>query len=292
MTSTARLPSPATRALALLERAFRISPYFLIMASGGKDSNVLFPLVQKLQAKHPSVRVAACHWYLPVPGLDCVERPIHALRRRFADCPIFYVPHYTLPDHLWYPGGKRKLFAEINKRLPQGSFKYAEPFWGGGSIGVRLAGEGRLVQLVAGEACGPVRAFWEQLVGEGATFDAEMRQRGLVVGVIRHFRHVFHVGHDVVGIDDKNGPGKKAKFFDQRSVSLAEGSVTVIGNCLKVFDVRGLTETPLSEGKVHADDIGLNTGYSRNSLVKLFGFLFAHRGVQGRNRNKEPGFPL
>jgi hypothetical protein len=101
MTSTARLPSPATRALALLERAFRISPYFLIMASGGKDSNVLFPLVQKLQAKHPSVKLAACHWYLPVPGLDCVERPIHALRRRFKDCPIFYVPHYTLPDHLW-----------------------------------------------------------------------------------------------------------------------------------------------------------------------------------------------
>jgi hypothetical protein len=30
MTSTARLPSPATRALALLERAFRISPYLHI----------------------------------------------------------------------------------------------------------------------------------------------------------------------------------------------------------------------------------------------------------------------
>jgi DNA adenine methylase len=82
---------------------------------------------------------------------------------------------------LKYPGGKRKLFAEVEKRLPSGSFKYAEPFFGGGSIGVRLAGEGRLVQLVAGEACGPVRAFWEQLVGEGATFDAEMRQRGPLV---------------------------------------------------------------------------------------------------------------
>jgi len=70
-----------------------------------------------------------------------------------------------LTSPLKYPGGKRKLFAEINKRLPSGSFKYAEPFWGGGSIGVRLAGEGRLVQLVAGEACGPVRAFWEALAG-------------------------------------------------------------------------------------------------------------------------------
>ena len=101
MTSTARIPSPATRALALLERAFLISPYFMIMASGGKDSNVLFPLLEILQRRHPSVRAAACHWYLPVPGLDCVERPIHVLRRRLGDCPVFYVPHYTLPDHLW-----------------------------------------------------------------------------------------------------------------------------------------------------------------------------------------------
>lgn len=62
-----------------------------------------------------------------------------------------------------YPGGKRKLFAEINQRLPAGSFKYAEPFFGGGSIGLQLAGEGRLTRLVAGEACGPVRAFWEAL---------------------------------------------------------------------------------------------------------------------------------
>jgi DNA adenine methylase len=62
-----------------------------------------------------------------------------------------------------YPGGKRKLFAEINQRLPPGSFKYVEPFFGGGSIGLQLAGEGRLTRLVAGEACGPVRAFWEAL---------------------------------------------------------------------------------------------------------------------------------
>lgn len=74
-------------------------------------------------------------------------------------------PTDPLASPLKYPGGKRKLFGEVEKRLPRGSFKYAEPFWGGGSIGVRLAGEGRLVQLVAGEACGPVRAFWEALAG-------------------------------------------------------------------------------------------------------------------------------
>lgn len=83
-----------------------------------------------------------------------------------------------LTSPLKYPGGKRKLFDEVNQRLPQGSFKYAEPFWGGGSIGVRLAGEGRLVQLVAGEACGPVRAFWEALAGRlrNAAF-ADLLQR-------------------------------------------------------------------------------------------------------------------
>ena len=69
-----------------------------------------------------------------------------------------------LTSPLKYPGGKRKLFPEVERRLPAGRFKYAEPFWGGGSIGVRLAGEGRATQIVAGEACPPVRAFWEALV--------------------------------------------------------------------------------------------------------------------------------
>lgn len=68
-----------------------------------------------------------------------------------------------LTSPLKYPGGKRKLFPEVERRLPAGRFKYAEPFWGGGSIGVRLAGEGRATQIVAGEACPPVRAFWEAL---------------------------------------------------------------------------------------------------------------------------------
>jgi DNA adenine methylase len=81
-----------------------------------------------------------------------------------------------LTSPIKYPGGKRKLFAEVNRRLPQGSFKYAEPFWGGGSIGVRLAGEGRLVQLVAGEACGPVRAFWEALMSRPVELRAVLGQ--------------------------------------------------------------------------------------------------------------------
>lgn len=74
-----------------------------------------------------------------------------------------------------YPGGKRKLFAEINQRLPPGSFKYAEPFFGGGSIGLQLAGEGRLTRFVAGEACGPVRAFWEALANSKHVLEAHLR---------------------------------------------------------------------------------------------------------------------
>lgn len=74
-----------------------------------------------------------------------------------------------------YPGGKRKLFAEINQRLPPGSFKYAEPFFGGGSIGLQLAGEGRLTRLVAGEACEPVRAFWETLANSKHVLEAHLR---------------------------------------------------------------------------------------------------------------------
>ena len=74
-----------------------------------------------------------------------------------------------------YPGGKRKLFAEINQRLPPGSFKYAEPFFGGGSIGLQLAGEGRLTRFVAGEACGPVRAFWETLANSKHVLEAHLR---------------------------------------------------------------------------------------------------------------------
>lgn len=65
---------------------------------------------------------------------------------------------------LKYPGGKRKICDEIERRLPDGSFSLCEQFFGGGSLGLRLAGQGRLRKLVAGEACGPVRAFWDQLV--------------------------------------------------------------------------------------------------------------------------------
>jgi DNA adenine methylase len=63
-----------------------------------------------------------------------------------------------------YPGGKRQLVPGIRQRFPDDISLLCEPFFGGGSLGLRLAGEGRLRKLVTGEACGPVRAFWEQLL--------------------------------------------------------------------------------------------------------------------------------
>jgi hypothetical protein len=62
-----------------------------------------------------------------------------------------------------YPGGKRKLIPEILQRLPTDLSLLCEPFFGGGSLGLQLAGEGKLRRLVAGEACEPVRALWEAL---------------------------------------------------------------------------------------------------------------------------------
>lgn len=106
--------SPVQRALALLRKAAQTSPNFLVAASGGKDSNALFPLLQELGRELP-IRVACFHMYLPVPGLDCVERPIHVLRHRLGDCPIYYVPHFALPDHLWL-GDIRERTAETKRR--------------------------------------------------------------------------------------------------------------------------------------------------------------------------------
>lgn len=127
MTTTAPtrrlLKTPAQRALLLLERALTShpsAPHFLVQASGGKDGNACMELVRQLQVQHPQVKVAVCHWYLPVPGLDSVERPIHVLRKRFAGgdkaCPIFYVPHYSLPVHL-ASGKLRPLSAEVARRV-------------------------------------------------------------------------------------------------------------------------------------------------------------------------------
>ena len=120
--------TPSQRALSLLERALASNPSqpnFLIQASGGKDGNACMELVRELQRLHPEVRVALCHWYLPCPGLDCVERPMHVLRQRFirsagetADkaCPVFYVPHYSLPVHL-AQGKLRPVTSEVVKRV-------------------------------------------------------------------------------------------------------------------------------------------------------------------------------
>lgn len=99
--------TPYQRAMALLRKAADVSPYFLISASGGKDSNVMFPLCGDLQKERPEVRFAALHWYTvpPIemtgkPGVQCVERPLRMLCARYKT-PLFFVPHYNLPDQLF-----------------------------------------------------------------------------------------------------------------------------------------------------------------------------------------------
>lgn len=108
------LRTPASRALDLLRRAAAISPYFQIAASGGKDSNAIFALVEDLRKEDPRVRVSACFWYM-VKGIDCVERPIKILCRRLGDCPLYFVPHFALPDHL-YLGESRPRSIDTKRR--------------------------------------------------------------------------------------------------------------------------------------------------------------------------------
>ena len=74
-----------------------------------------------------------------------------------------------------YPGGKRKLIPEILQRLPVDLSLLCEPFFGGGSLGLQLAGEGKLRRLVAGEACEPVRALWEGLANGKHVVEAHLR---------------------------------------------------------------------------------------------------------------------
>ena len=100
-------PSLSKTAVDLLRKAASLSPHFLIAASGGKDSNVLFPLLDDLRQEMPSVKFAAFHWYMvpPIelcgkPGIDCVERPFRILCDRY-EVPLFFVPHYSLPDQLY-----------------------------------------------------------------------------------------------------------------------------------------------------------------------------------------------
>jgi hypothetical protein len=64
----------------------------------------------------------------------------------------------------------------------------------------------------------------------------------------------------------------------------------VIGNRLKVLDPGRLAKTPLSEGKVHTDHVGLDARNPGNFLVEFSRFLLAHGGVKRRDRDNQDGF--
>lgn len=91
--------TPQARALELLNHAARRSPYFLIAASGGKDSNGIFPLLALLQKKNPAVVVRAYNLFM-VRGLQCIERVIEALCKRYK-VPINYLPHPKFSDFVY-----------------------------------------------------------------------------------------------------------------------------------------------------------------------------------------------
>lgn len=88
--------TPLQACRARLRRAASIYPAFLIAASGGKDSNALFPLLAELRADFPNVVIGAYHYTL-IRGLQCVERPIEILSKRY-DVPVQFFPADLLCD--------------------------------------------------------------------------------------------------------------------------------------------------------------------------------------------------
>jgi 3'-phosphoadenosine 5'-phosphosulfate sulfotransferase (PAPS reductase)/FAD synthetase len=91
--------TPLQRARQRLAYCAGIYPYFLISASGGKDSNALFPLLAEYRDKNPGTTIGAFH-YTRCKGMQCVERPIETLSRRYG-VPVYYLPHPDMPQHLY-----------------------------------------------------------------------------------------------------------------------------------------------------------------------------------------------
>lgn len=89
--------SPLDSANTLLDTIIKIAPqatYFLVAASGGKDSNCVFQLAaERLTAAgiSPASHLRCFYKYL-VKDISCIERPIHLMRARWKIPPLYYVP--------------------------------------------------------------------------------------------------------------------------------------------------------------------------------------------------------
>ena len=59
-------------------------------------------------------------------------------------------------------------------------------------------------------------------------------------------------------VDDKDGAGQEAQFFNQGAISLAESGLTMIGQGFEFFHPGGTAPAFLGKGKVHANDQDLD----------------------------------
>lgn len=90
---------PLSLAYGLIDDAVKRSPYLLIWASGGKDSNVTFDLVcDRVQTRHPGAHVQAAYMYV-VDNVRCIEAPVHVLCKKFG-IKLHKLPHFALSDML------------------------------------------------------------------------------------------------------------------------------------------------------------------------------------------------
>lgn len=100
------MSTPLQRARARIARAGEFSKHFLISASGGKDSNAIFPLLAEYRDKNPGTTIGAFH-YTRCKGLQCVERPIETLCRRYS-VPLHYTIHPDMPAQLYSGWGRTR----------------------------------------------------------------------------------------------------------------------------------------------------------------------------------------
>src|ERR1700742_690128 len=76
-------------------------------------------------------------------------------------------------------------------------------------------------------------------------------KRRFVIGMVRHFLHIFGVTNFVVAVEHEDGATFDTQFFDQRAVAFPEGSIFMIGQHIYVIDLKIVAPTLLCERQIH-----------------------------------------